>query len=292
MQTPDLHVLGRQAVALHQQGRRAEAEKLYRQVLDINPNVFPALYLLGTLRLEQGDSLEATSLIERALALNSNDPAAWMHYGLALQALSRFEEALTAHQKALALKPDLLPARLGRGGALRALERNQEALVDYEAILARDSGNADAWNGRGALLRNLSRIDEALFSFNRALALEPDFAEALQNRGLILWDEKKDFLAARADLERAVALEPDRHALKSNLLHLNIMMALKNCDFAGAKAIGETLPGLIAAGESVPPLMLLSLNGDEMLQLKAAHQIVAERYPRPTLALQWGTLPA
>ena len=57
------------------------------------------------------------------------------------------------------------------------------------------------------------------------------------------------------------------------------MMALKDCDFAGAKAIGDTLPGLMAAGESVPPMMLLSLNGDEMLQLKAAHQIVAERYP-------------
>jgi protein O-GlcNAc transferase len=279
METRDVHVLGRQAVALHQQGKSAEAERLYRQVLEIDPRVFPALYLLGVLRLEQGDSAEAAGLIERALALNPNDPAAWTHYGLALQGQARFEDALAAQERALALRPGLLPARLGRGGALRALGRNEPALADYEAVLAGDAGNADAWNGRGALLRALARIDEALESFNRALALDPGFAEALQNRGLLLWDEKKNFPAALADLEQAVRLEPTRPALKSNLLHLRIMTALKDCDWASADAIAATLPGLVAAGESVPPMMLLSLDGDEMLQLQAARNIVAERYP-------------
>jgi predicted O-linked N-acetylglucosamine transferase (SPINDLY family) len=277
--TQDIHVLGRQAVALHQEGRRAEAEQLYRQILALNPRVFPALYLLGVLRLEQGDSGEAARLIEQALAVNSIDPAAWVHYGLALQGLSRFEEAATAQERALALRPDLLPARLGRGGALRALGRNQEALVDYESVLSGDPGNADAWNGRGALLRSLSRIDEALESFNQAVAIDPDFAEALQNRGLLLWDEREDYPAARADLERTLALEPSRPSLKSNLLHLKILTALRDCDWASADSVAATLPGLIAAGEGVPPMMLLSLNGDEMLQLQAARNIVAERYP-------------
>jgi len=279
VETRDVHVLGRQAVTLHQQGKLAEAEALYRRVLEIDPRVFPALYLLGVLRLEQGDSGEAAGLIERALVLNPNDPAAWLHYGLALQGLSRFEEALAAQDRALALRPGLLAARLGRGAALRALGRNEAALADYEAVLAGDPTNADAWNGRGALLRTCSRMDEALDSFNRALRLEPDFAEALQNRGLLLWDEKKDYPAALADLEGAVRLEPSRPALRSNLLHLKIMMALKDCDWASADAIAETLPDLVAAGESVPPMMLLSLNGDEMLQLQAAHNLVAERYP-------------
>jgi protein O-GlcNAc transferase len=279
VETRDVHVLGRQAVTLHQQGRLAEAEALYRRVLEIDPRVFPALHLLGVLRLEQGDSGEAAGLIERALVLNPNDPAARLHYGLALQGQSRFEEALAAQDRALALRPGLLAARLGRGAALRALGRNEAALADYEAVLAGDPTNADAWNGRGALLRTCSRMDEALDSFNRALRLEPDFAEALQNRGLLLWDEKKDYPAALADLEGALRLEPSRPALRSNLLHLKIMMALKDCDWASADAIAETLPDLVAAGESVPPMMLLSLNGDEMLQLQAARNLVAERYP-------------
>ncbi|HVW73515.1 MAG TPA: tetratricopeptide repeat protein [Rhizomicrobium sp.] len=279
MDARDIHVLGRQAVALHQQGRMAEAEALYRRVLDIDPRVFPALYLLGVLRLEQGDGEEAIRLIERALALNPGDPAAWMHYGLALQGQSRFDEALTAQERALALKPDLLPARLGRAGALRALGHNEAALSDYEAVLAGDPGNADAWNGRGVLLRAAGRIDEALDCLDRAVRLDPGFAEALQNRGLLLWDEKKDYPAAQADLEQALRLDPSRPALKSNLLHLKIMTALKDCDWASADAIAATLPALVAAGENVPPMMLLSLNGDEALQLQAARNIAAERYP-------------
>jgi predicted O-linked N-acetylglucosamine transferase (SPINDLY family) len=101
----------------------------------------------------------------------------------------------------------------------------------------------------------------------------------LQNRGLLLWDLGKDYLAAQTDLERAMALEPTRHALKSNLLHLKIVMALKNCGWQSADAIAETLPALVTAGESVPPMMFLSLNGDEILQLQAARNVVAERYP-------------
>ena len=279
METRDIHVLGRQAVALHQQGKPAEAERLYRQILEIDPRVFPALYLLGVIRLEQGNSAEAVELIGRAVAINSGDPAAWMHYGLALQGQLRFEEALSAQDRALALRAGLLPAELGRAGALRALGRHDAALTAYEAVLTRDAGNAEAWNGRGALLRLLSRMDEALESFNRALALDPDFTEALQNRGLLLWDEKKDYPAAQADLEQALRLEPARHALKSNLLHLKIMTALKDCDWISAETIAATLPALVAAGESVPPMMLLSLNGDERLQLAAARNIVAERYP-------------
>jgi predicted O-linked N-acetylglucosamine transferase (SPINDLY family) len=275
----DLADLGRQAVALHQQGRLAEAESLYRRILDIDGRVFPALYLLGVLRLTQGDSAGALPLLARAVDVNPRDPAAWTHYGLALQGEKHFEEARTAHTRALDLQPGLIPARLGRGGALRALGRNMEALADYEAVLAADPNIADAWNGRGALLRSLSRFDEALESFNRALALEPDFAEALQNRGLLLWDEKADFPAARRDLERAAALEPARPDLAANLLHLDIMTALKACDFTRGSAIAAALPARIAAGEIVPPMMLLSLSGDERLQRQAAEAVVAQRYP-------------
>lgn len=92
MATQDIHALGRQAIALHQQGRKAEAERLYRQILTIDPRVFPALYLLGVLRLEQGDNAEAATFIGRALALDAGDPAAWMQYGLALQGEARFGE--------------------------------------------------------------------------------------------------------------------------------------------------------------------------------------------------------
>ena len=221
----DLHTLGRQAIQLHQQGRLDEAQTLYRQILALDPRVFPALYLLGMLRLQQGDSTEAVDLLGRALAINPNDLAALAHYGLALLGQSRFGEAVASFDRLLAFQPGEPTALMGRGTALKALGRDAAALADYESVLAVDPRNADAWNGRGLLLRNLRRIDEALDSFNRAVALMPDFAEALQNRGDLLWSEKLDNLAATADLEKALILEPERAMLRGSLLHLKMFAA-------------------------------------------------------------------
>lgn len=218
----DLHALGRQATQLHQQGRLDEAETLYRQIMALDPRVFPALYLLGMLRLQQGDSGEAVELLGRALAINPNDLAALAHYGLALLGQSRFGEAVASFDRLLAFQPGEPTALMGRGTALKALGRDAAALADYESVLAVDPRNADAWNGRGLLLRSLRRIDEALDSFNRALALAPDFADALQNRGDLLWSEKLDNLAATADLEKALILEPGRALLRGSLLHLKM----------------------------------------------------------------------
>jgi predicted O-linked N-acetylglucosamine transferase (SPINDLY family) len=221
----DLHALGRQAVALHQQGRLADAESLYRQIIAADPKLFAPLYLLGVLRLQQGDSEEAVALLARALAINPNDPAAHTHYGMALVGQRRFAEAVPAFDHALALAPGAAAALMGRGAALRVLARHSEALRDYEAALAVDPSNADAWNGRGALLRAAGRIDEALDSFNRAIALWPDFAESLNNRGDLQWSDRQDYHAAVADLGRALALDPERPWLRGNLLHLKMMGA-------------------------------------------------------------------
>jgi len=281
----DLAALGRQATDLHQQGRLIEAEPLYRQILAASPSVYPALYLLGVLRLQLGDSAEAASLLQRALAQNPNDPAASVQYGMALQSLMRYPEALAAHERALAAQPGNIAARMGRGAALRALERDIEALTDHETVLTADGGNVDAWNGRGALLRKLGRIDEALDSLNRALALAPDFAEALHARGELLWNDKADFPAALADLERALVLAPDRPHLADNLRHVKILRALFYCDWSAAAEIRAALPGWVAAGEIVPPFLTLLLCDDPALSKAAAQNVIAQRFPeKPPLA--------
>ncbi|HET7086254.1 MAG TPA: tetratricopeptide repeat protein [Rhizomicrobium sp.] len=275
----DLQALGRQAMALHQTGRLDEAETLYRRIIAADPNLFPALCLLGALRLERGDSADAAALIGRALALNPHDPQAQAQYGMALIGQARFADAVTAFDHALSLQPGHLLARAGRGAAWRGLGRTSEALADYDAVVAADPQSPDAWCGRGALLRKLGRIEEALESFNRALALWPDFAEALQGRGELLWDEKQDYPRALADLERAIALEPARPALFGNLLHLKLMMAHEACDFARAEALAAEIPGLIAQGRIVPPWMLLLCSDDEQLQLRNARHLIATRFP-------------
>ena len=104
----------RRAVALHQSGDLADAERLYQEVLRLQPDSFDARHLLGVLRAQQARHSEARDLIERALAIRPGDPAALASYGKVQMALGDFAGALASYDCALALRPnspDLLYAR-------------------------------------------------------------------------------------------------------------------------------------------------------------------------------------
>ena len=59
-----------QAATLHRAGRLAEAERLYRQILAINPRHADSLHLLGVIAHQRGRSDLAVDLIGKAIALN------------------------------------------------------------------------------------------------------------------------------------------------------------------------------------------------------------------------------
>src|SRR5271168_4770818 len=75
----------------HQAGRLAEAEGLYRQILEAQPNHFNAVHLLGALAFQTGRLEEAGELLRKAIALHG--AAAGPYYQLALARNERFAEA-------------------------------------------------------------------------------------------------------------------------------------------------------------------------------------------------------
>jgi len=198
----------RQAIALHRAGKLAEAERLYRLVLQGNPRHPDALTLLGTVCLQRGAFAEGIALIDRSLALAPKQPNALVNRGNALSALQRFDEALASYDRAIALDAKLREAFNNRGNALRDLHRPDEALASYDRAIALDPAYADAFNNRGGALRDLRRLPEALASFDRAIALRPGYAEAFNNRGVVL-RELGRLEEALASCDRAIALEPD-----------------------------------------------------------------------------------
>ena len=206
--TLDLSQLLEQAVALHQRGQLAEAERLYRQVLNARADNFEARHLLGLLRYQQGRNREALDLIGAALKLRPDSIIALSNYGLALEAAQRFDDALASFDKALALRPDFADAHNNRGNVLSALKRQEEALASYDKALALKPAYPEALNNRGNVLAQLERHDEALPSFDQALAIWPQYAEALYNRGnaLSALERQEDALAS---YDRALVLRAD-----------------------------------------------------------------------------------
>jgi protein O-GlcNAc transferase len=197
-----------QALALHQAGRLAEAEPLYRQVLQTEPRHFDSLHLLGVIHYQKGDYREAARRIEAALKLNPNNAAAHNNHGNALKDLGQAKDALASYDRAIALKADYAEALYNRGNMLREFARFADAAGSYERAVAIRPNYPEAFNNRGSAFKALERLDEALASYDQAIALKPDYAEAWYNRSNTLVALRR-YDEALASCDKAIALKPD-----------------------------------------------------------------------------------
>jgi protein O-GlcNAc transferase len=203
--TPD--GLLRQALAFHQTGNLAEAERLYLELMRAAPQDANAPHFLGVIRAQQGRNREALALMDRALTLSPDVPEILSNYGNVLKTEGRLTEALAAHDRALGIKPDYTAALNRRALVLRDLGRLQDALAAVEQALALRPQDLEALNSRGIVQTDLKRYAEALESFDRALAVAPGFPDTLNNRAFVLNILRRPDEALAA-VERALAGHP------------------------------------------------------------------------------------
>jgi tetratricopeptide (TPR) repeat protein len=225
-------VLLDEAVALHRAGRLADAAKIYRQILTIEPDHFACLHMLGVISAQSGEYEEAVEQIGAALSLNANHLNALSNLGNAQLALSRCDDALASYDRALALQPDLVVVRCNRGNALHVLNRYSEALESYDRVLSLQPDHVEALVNRGVTLLALERFEEALASCDRALAFDADSAEGHFNRGLALHRMKR-FADALASYDRALAVRPDYAQAHYNCANTLLAMGRFEAALAG-----------------------------------------------------------
>ena len=110
-----------QALALHSQGRLADAERLYAAILAVRPDHVEALQMMGLIKLATGKPAEALPLVSAAMGASKPAPEILVNYGLVLNALKRHQEALESFDQAIKLKSKFAEAHNNRGAALAAL---------------------------------------------------------------------------------------------------------------------------------------------------------------------------
>ncbi len=199
--------LREKAIALHRSGQLTEAERLYRQLLAMDPRDFTVQHLLGVIHAQQGLNDQALVEIDAALAIKADDAEAQLNRANVLKTLGRGGEALDGYARALELKPDWAQAENNRGTVLQAQGRHEEALAAYDRALASSPEYAEALNNRGSVLQDLKRPAEALESYDRALRRAPNFPAAFNNRGTVLMELRR-FVDALSCFDRALGLRP------------------------------------------------------------------------------------
>ena len=205
---PDLSRLADKALAAHRAGDFAQADRLYRALLQRDPGNFDLLRLAGSVNHELGRLGEAQRFLAAAVRGNARSAATLSELGLVQHRLERYAEALASYDAALALAPDDGEIVNRRAVALLRLDRPEEALAELERLLAVAPDHTEALGNRGNVLVRLNRPDAAIAAYDAARRIAGDTAQLLTNRAHALrrLDRVED---AVADLQQAVALRPD-----------------------------------------------------------------------------------
>jgi predicted TPR repeat methyltransferase len=173
----------RLAIEAHQQGKLAEAERRYRNLLAAAPKHPDALHYLGVALHQQGRHDAALTLIAHALAIAPGYIDAHNNLGNVQKELGLAVEAEQSYRAVLAARPAFAPAWNNLGVVLKQQERYADAAEAYRACLALAPDMADCWVNLGNALRALGQAHEAMTAYHKAILLAPQSLDAYRNLG-------------------------------------------------------------------------------------------------------------
>ena len=232
-----------EGLAHHEAGRLAQAEDLYRQVLEQDPDHPDALNLLGVILQDSGRLTESIAVLSWAVTVDPEFSEAYANLARAQYGAGDLAAAKCSGQRAIELDPDLAEPHLQLARTMLALrdDAGAAAAATRAAALLPDSADAQALLGHarsklqdyagavaayrsadrstpdrfdillplGTALAELKQFDDAIICCRRVVTLWPEEARAHIALGVAL-RRAEDFAGSVAALSRAVELAPDR----------------------------------------------------------------------------------
>jgi protein O-GlcNAc transferase len=120
-----------QAMLHHRAGRPAEAERLYRSILQALPDHPGISNNLGLALKDQGKLEEAAATFRRVLAVKPDDALAHCNLGNVLKLQDELDQAEACYRRAIALQPDMALAHRNLGAVLCESGRLAESFASF-----------------------------------------------------------------------------------------------------------------------------------------------------------------
>jgi len=124
-----------QAMHYHTAGQLPEAETIYRQILQHEPNHSDALHLLGMIAAQANDHDTAIELIQKAIRVDNTVPNFYNSLGNVFNNQNLFDKAATCYQQALSLNPNFAQAHCHLGSALKNQGLIDDAIAHYRCAI-------------------------------------------------------------------------------------------------------------------------------------------------------------
>jgi FkbM family methyltransferase len=196
-----------QAQQYYQSGKLAEAEAVYRHMVQHDPRQVEALFWLALLADQAGKPQDSIHYYEQVLALQPNSAEAHGNLGSVLLKLGKVEEAIAHHRRALALMPENAKAHYNLAIALYEQKQDLEAIALYRQAIALQPDYANAHHNLGMALYRQGQPEEAIACYRQAVQLEPNHASAHNSLAVSLYQQNK-LDEAISHYHQAIAIHP------------------------------------------------------------------------------------
>ena len=199
--------LFQEALRLHQVNQLPEAAKLYRQVLEDQPEYAPAAYMLGMLLKSQGEMEAARSCFEQATGQAPRYADAWAARGRLDYAEGRYAEAVDAFRRVLDIRRESIGILNDLGLALGYLGQAKASIDTLRQAVTAMPNDADSHFNLGVAFQKLGKANEAIAEYLRVIMLQPGNIDAYFNVGVALQEFGQGERAA-AYYRRVLELQP------------------------------------------------------------------------------------
>ena len=180
------------AINAQKSGELQKANKIYKKLLNLNPENFEILFNYAVLNFELKNYIKSEDLFKRAILLNQHNHQVFNGYGVLLKELNKDEEAAENFYKSIEIKDDYLNAHLNLFQIYKKYNNQAEMLKIIDKIIYLKPDFPIMYHEKASILQDLEKFDEAISSMEKVFEYEKDSIENYL-RLYDIYNKKKSF---------------------------------------------------------------------------------------------------
>jgi tetratricopeptide (TPR) repeat protein len=180
------------AINAQKSGELQKADKIYKKLLNQNPENFEILFNYAVLNFDLKNYIKSEDLFKKAILLNVANHQVFNGYGVLLKELNKDEEAAENFYKSIEIKDDYLNAHLNLFQIYKKYNNQVEMLKVIDKIISIKPNFPIMYHEKASILQDLEKFDEAISAIETVFEYEKDSIENYL-RLYDIYNKKKSF---------------------------------------------------------------------------------------------------
>ncbi len=200
----------------HQAGRLLEAENLYRQIVEVQPELANVLCLLGIALRQQGKVAEAIDFYDRAIAQNPDFVEAHLNKAHVLMDVGESHRAIASYEQVIKIQPNSVLAYNNLGWLKQQVGDIDSAILYYQTALRLDANLLETAHNLARIFTQKNHLNDAVACYRHALQINPNLIYSLIGLGRVL-QQQGQLTEAFNCYQQALEIKPNNPDAQNNV---------------------------------------------------------------------------